>query len=106
MDRGPVLEAIGRFREGLEKRGIRVSRIVLYGSWAGGQPHEGSDIDLVVISQDFADRDFWQRVEVLSEAIYEVFEPIEAVGMTPEEWDEGHSPIIDFAKTGEPVYSA
>jgi len=39
-----------------------------------GERHqrEESDIDLGVISEDFKGKDFWQRIEVLSDAIYEV----------------------------------
>ena len=64
------------------------------------------DIDVIVISDSFSGKDYWERIELLSDAIYEVFEPIEAVGLTIEEWDRGESGIVDFAKQGEIVYSA
>jgi predicted nucleotidyltransferase len=69
-----------------------------------GANREGSDIDVVVISKDFAGKDYWERTEILSRAIYDVFEPIEAVAVTPEEWDKGESTIVDYAKTGEVVF--
>ncbi|MCK4374431.1 MAG: nucleotidyltransferase domain-containing protein [Candidatus Brocadiae bacterium] len=101
MDKGAALNAISRFRRALEAGGIRVARIVLYGSHAEGTAREESDIDLVVISEDFADKGYWQRLELLSDAIYKVFEPIEAVAMTPEEWDSGDSLIAQYARDGE-----
>jgi hypothetical protein len=33
--------------------------------------------------------------------IYEVFQPIEAVAPTPEEWDKGESVVVEYAKNGE-----
>src|SRR3990172_2244147 len=103
MDKKAVLDIIARFRKALESRGIRVARMVLFGSHATGTYHEGSDIDLVVISEDFTRKNFWERIDVLSDAIYEVFEPIEAVAMTPAEWDRKESIIVDFAEKGEVV---
>ncbi len=104
MDKGTVLTIITRFRETLEAAGIHVAKIILYGSYASGEGREGSDIDLVVISDDFADKTYWERIDILSDAIYEVFEPIEAVAMTPEEWDTGDSLLVQYARNGELVY--
>jgi len=104
MDKAAALIALGRFRTALEARGIRVDRLVLYGSYARGDWHEGSDIDVVVISPSFGGMDFWARIKVISHALWEVFEPIEPVAMTPEEWDSGRSMIVDFASKGEVIY--
>ncbi len=60
--------------------------------------------DIVVIFEDFEDKDYWERIDILSDAIYEVFEPIEAVAMTPEEWGKGESLIAEYAKDGEVIY--
>ena len=105
MDRRAVVEIVERFRKALEARGVKASRIILFGSHASGDAREGSDIDLVVVSEDFRRKDFWGRIDVLSEAIYEVFEPIEAIAMTPEEWERGDSDIVEYARQGELVYS-
>jgi len=58
----------------------------------------------VVISEDFADKDYWERIDILSSAIFEVFAPIEAVAMTPQEWESGESRIVAYARHGEVVY--
>ena len=103
MDRGAVLDAVSRFRKALEARGIHVERMVLFGSHATGNAREGSDIDLVVVSDDFAGKGYWERLNVLSDAIYEIFEPIEALAMTSDEWEEGASPLVEYARTGQVI---
>ena len=103
MDRGAVLDTVSRFRRALEARGIRVERIVLFGSHATGGAREGSDIDVVVVSEDFAGSSYWERLEILSDAIYDVFEPIEALAMTSEEWEEGASPVVEYARMGQVI---
>ena len=103
MDKRAVLEVISRFEAELAEIGVRPERIVLYGSYAKGTQREGSDIDLVVVSEDFADKDHWERIKLLSEAIYRLWEPIEAIAMTPEEWERGDSLIAQFARGGEVV---
>ena len=103
MDKKAVLDIISRFRQAIESRGIRVAKLILFGSYAAGTYREGSDIDIVVISRDFAGKNYWDRIDLLSDAIYEVFEPIEAVAMTPEEWDSRESMIVDYAENGEVV---
>jgi len=104
MDKEAVLDIISDFRKALESAGIRPQKIILYGSYATGQFREDSDIDLVVLSDDFQGKGYWQRIDILSEAVYAVFKPIEAVAMTPEEWAAGTSFIVDYARNGEVVY--
>jgi len=106
MDKEAVLKIIRRFGEALEGHGVKASKIILYGSYARGDWREWSDIDLVVISDDFAGKRHWERIVVLSDAIYDLWEPIEAVAMTLEEWEKGDSMIAQFAREGEEVYSA
>jgi predicted nucleotidyltransferase len=105
MDKNDVIRIVHRYRATLEDLGIKVEKMILFGSYATGTYHEGSDIDLVVISQDFADKDFWQRIKVLARALRIVFEPIEATAMTPEEFESGDSMIALFAKEGGEVIS-
>jgi len=104
MDKKAALEVLSRFKKGLECRGIRVDKLILFGSYATGVNKEGSDIDVVVISKDFDGKDFWERTEILSDIIYEIFEPIEAVALTPEEWEKKELGMVECAKGGEIIY--
>ena len=106
MDKRDVLEIISQFQKALEGKGIKINKLVLFGSYATGQFREGSDIDVVVISDSFTGKGYWERIDILSDAIYEVFAPVEAVGMTPDEWEKKDSFIADHAGNGEIVYAA
>ena len=106
MDKNSIINIINRFTQLLQAQNIRPQKIILYGSCASGTNKEGSDIDIIVISDDFFKKDYWERIEILTEAIYQIFEPIEAVAMTPEEWERGDSFIVDYAKNGEILYAA
>lgn len=106
MDKRTVIDIVTRFRHVIEARGIRPFKIILYGSYATGTNREGSDIDLVVISDDFNGKEYWERIDILADAIYEVFAPVEAVAMTPAEWDQGDSFISDYARSGEVLFHA
>lgn len=50
---------------------------------------------------DFNGKDYWARIDILSDAVYQVFAPIQAIAMTPQEWESKESPICDFAQKGE-----
>ena len=104
MDKKAALRILARFRDSIESQHVKVDKLILYGSYAIGANREGSDIDVVVISTDFAGKDYWQRTDILSQAIYDVFEPIEAIALTPEEWENRESAIVEYARTGEIVY--
>ncbi|MBM3212604.1 nucleotidyltransferase domain-containing protein [Candidatus Poribacteria bacterium] len=103
MDKDTVINIVRRFRKALESKSIKVNRIVLFGSYGTGNQREESDIDVVVISDDFRDKGYWDRIDVLSSAIYEVFEPIEAVALTTDEWEQGDKAIVEFARSGEVI---
>ena len=105
MDKSSVLKIIEDFRNVLESKGVKAEKIILFGSYATRQNRDDSDIDLVVISGDFENKNYWERIDVLSEAIYDIFEPIEATAFTQDEWNSRESIITDFAQNGEVVYA-
>ena len=80
-----IEEIIEKYRKELKSLGISPQRILLYGSFATGNPREDSDIDLIVISEDFKSMNLRERLEILGLAAGRLFEPIEAIGYTEEE---------------------
>ena len=78
---------IRAFCRELEQLRIRPERVALFGSWAMGRQHRGSDIDLIVISRDFRRKGLRQRLELLGVAAARALVPVQALGYTPEEVD-------------------
>lgn len=71
MDKESVLGILNDFRIALERAGVSVEKLVLFGSYATGNYHEDSDIDVAVVSRYFMDKSYWERIDILSDAIYQ-----------------------------------
>ena len=74
-----------RFCAELEKMGIHIEHVMLYGSQATQTAKDGSDIDLIIISPDFAPFNQRERLEMLGVAAARILESVQANGFTPQE---------------------
>ena len=83
-----IYNTIKKYRRQLEDMGITVKTIFLYGSYAYGNASSDSDIDLIVISNDFKSMDLWERLCLLGRARGDITTPIEILGFTEEEFAE------------------
>ncbi|MDR1736043.1 MAG: nucleotidyltransferase domain-containing protein [Oscillospiraceae bacterium] len=82
---------------------LNPSSIILFGSYANGTPHVGSDIDIAVLIDDF--KGDWYDTEVL---LYRLRRNI-SFDIEPHLLDKFHDPL-GFAehviKTGEVIYAS
>lgn len=83
-----IKEIIEKFKGKIAELGIRPKEIILFGSYADGTARDDSDIDLIVVSNDFKNMNVRERLELLGLAAGRVFEPIEALGYTEAEIEE------------------
>lgn len=94
-ERPEIAALIRRYVGCLEAQGIRVERVWLYGSRATDTAGPDSDVDIVVISPDFADKTHWDRAAITGLARWELFDAtgwsVEALAKTPEEVASSHS---------------
>jgi len=67
---------------------IIIYKFIVYGSYAYGEPREDSDIDIAVISEDFAGMSMIEKVELLSRVSLAVDSRIEVKGFSREEYDK------------------
>jgi len=65
-----IQKAIADFAKALKAENITVEKMILFGSYATGHARPDSDIDRVVVSDDFEGKDYWQRIDILSSAVY------------------------------------
>ncbi|MBI5749168.1 MAG: nucleotidyltransferase domain-containing protein [Nitrospinae bacterium] len=76
---------INRYANELRKMGITPEKVLIYGSYAEGHPRKDSDIDLIIVSNDFKYKNLREMLEILGLAAGRIFEPIEAMGYTEDE---------------------
>jgi predicted nucleotidyltransferase len=83
-----IKEVIGNVVDALRARRVRIDKLILYGSYAYGQPGPDSDIDLAVVSRSFNRKSLLKRQEILGEAIFELKEPVEMIGYSSIEYEK------------------
>ena len=67
-------------------RHVRLERAILFGSRARGEAREGSDYDLILVSEDFGGRAFYSRPAPLL-LLWEHPEDLELLCYTPAEFE-------------------
>lgn len=101
-----VNKEIEAFVKVLQRQGIRISKIILFGSYARGTADEASDIDLAVLSNNFG-RDSIEEAMTLSKLSWRVSDRIEAIPFTLKEISQQYHPLIgEIRKYGRVVYTA
>lgn len=92
MDKATINEIIQFLKDLLIKNGLNVDSIALFGSALTGEMHEGSDIDLIIISADFRNKDIFERSqmtmnpEVATLKRYKI--SMDIINLSPEEYDD------------------
>ncbi len=83
-----ILESLKKFKDSLEELGIKIKKMIIFGSQAKGLAGEYSDIDVVVISDNFERMNILERLEIigLASARSKIMDPIEALGYTEKEY--------------------
>jgi len=82
MNRKELDEELNRIMKKI-KGDDSVRQVLLFGSLARGDLHEGSDIDLIVVRE--TDKKFLDR---LDEFYFDASEPLDILVYTPEEFEE------------------
>jgi uncharacterized protein len=108
MAKKTVIKAIEFLEQCLEDKWLKISRIILFGSQAGGEITEESDIDIVIISNNFKGKDIFERAKLTKEAEIQTIKkfmiPLDIITMTPEEFESETSLISNYARNGEVIY--
>lgn len=104
--RTDLSESIWRYAAELERLGVPVERIILFGSYRRGEANGNSDLDLAVFSETFGHDDHREFSGVLSEAAWNTEPMIAALGYHPSvlEHVKPISFLHEIVTTGEVVY--
>ena len=65
MAKSKIKKVIRFLEERLKEKNLNISKIILFGSQVEGRASAESDIDIVIVSEDFHDRDIFERVRLM-----------------------------------------
>jgi predicted nucleotidyltransferase len=82
-----VRSIVLRFVDILSSKGIRVEKAVLYGSYASGNVHTGSDLDLAIISPDFGKNRF-EEGKMLLQIAWRIDPRLEPIPISSESYQK------------------
>lgn len=91
MDQSTINEIVNYLKEALLESRIKVDCIALFGSAVSGEITTSSDLDIIIISEDFRDKDIFERAkitmnpEVMTIRKFKV--PLDILNMTIEEYN-------------------
>ena len=86
MVKPEIKRLIEKFIFLLSQKGIRVEKVILYGSFVSGNIHEGSDIDLAVVSPDFG-KDRYEERKLLFQMAWRIDPRIEPVPISSQSYE-------------------
>lgn len=83
MDKATTEQKIQEIAQKIVKE-FQPEKIILFGSWAWGEPHEWSDVDLFIVKE--SDKKRWEReYELRRKLIGNKFPPLDLLIYTPRE---------------------
>ncbi len=79
---------------------ISIKEVYLFGSYARGDWLKESDLDLIVVSTDFRNMKFTERLDLVNEIAWRlrITPPLEVIPLTPEELRRENVIISDAKK--------
>ena len=104
-----VTEAIRFFEKCLKEKGLKVSKLVLFGSQVEGKITDESDVDILIISEDFQGKDIFERARLTKDAeiltLKKFMMPLDIITLTSDEFESGTSLVAEYAKKGKLMYA-
>ena len=108
MPKKKIKEIVEYLKILLQKRGLEINKIILFGSYAKGNYKKDSDIDIVIISKSFRRKGIFERAEMLGNLEWELIDkylfPFDIITMSPEDFNRGVSLVSQYARDGEVIY--
>ncbi len=58
LNQKSAIERVKNFASEVMQSGVKLNRVILYGSYANGKPHTWSDIDVALVADEFTGHGF------------------------------------------------
>ena len=95
MDKATISKVVSYLHKALVDNGLKDNRIALFGSALNGKMHSYSDIDMIVVSKSFENKDIFERINMTLKAQIDVQRkyiiPMDILLKTPEEYEYSKS---------------
>jgi len=92
------VKVVKYFVECLERDGIKVNKIVVFGSQSKGTASEDSDIDLIIVSENFRRKNLFKRADMVyrayGETVREFIVAMDIIMETPEEFNPDFGVVV------------
>ena len=99
MDINQIQQPLNQFLQAVSKN-VRVDQLIIFGSYLEGKARSDSDIDVVVVSENFRDIDPFDRSRMLDNAAGDINPEIQAWGFTAEELEAADElTTLGYART-------
>ncbi|MCL2019005.1 MAG: nucleotidyltransferase domain-containing protein [Oscillospiraceae bacterium] len=105
LDKTKVRKIASEYSEAVKKI-LNPDKVILFGSYVNGNPHEWSDIDIAVLVKDIKGEDWYNARIDLSRICWDKGD---FSGIEPHLLDETYDPsgfVEHVIKTGEVIYSS
>ena len=108
MVKNRVVWATEFLQQCLKETGLDISKIILFGSQSREEATEESDMDILIISEDFQGKDVFERANLTKDAeiitTKKFMIPFDIITLTPDEFEDETSPVAEYARKGKMMY--
>ena len=108
MVKNRVVWATEFLQQCLKETGLDISKIILFGSQSREEATEESDMDVLIISEDFQGKDVFERANLTKDAeiitTKKFMIPFDIITLTPDEFEDETSPVAEYARKGKMMY--
>ena|ERR1017187_8299847 len=90
MDKAAIKEVVDFLKSSLESNGLTVKFIAIFGSGMRGEMRKDSDLDLIIVSDDFTGKNILEtakmtmKAEIATQRKFGI--PMDILNMSPEEY--------------------
>ena len=97
-----IIKKIKKYLEILQNHDYRIKKTFLYGSYAKGNYRKDSDIDILIISDDFTGNRFKDSLKLLK-LCRDLDSRIEPMPYRPEDFNDSDPLVIEVKATGREI---
>jgi len=97
-----IIKKIKKYLEVLQSNDYSIKKTYLYGSYAKGNYHKDSDIDILIISDNFTGNRFKDSLKILK-FCRAIDTRIEPMPYRPEDFNDSDPLVIEVKATGKEI---